>query len=136
MNVKNLFLRSLFNAFFVLLFQFQLQNISLLLNLKKALYLILIIKLFKNSSNIAFIAKSIIILNRNIINSLIRVVKIIIILTIITIKKMTIIMITMIIIINSKIKRITIEKMINLIIKNVVIKIETLLNLLTIKKKS
>ena len=37
---------------------------------------------------------------------------------------------------NLKTKRIAIEEMINLIIKNVVAKIETLSNLLTIKKKS
>ena len=111
-----------------------------LLSFKKALYLILIIRLFKSLSNIALIARNTIILNRNAINSLIRVVKTMIILTTITIEEMTAIMtiITMIImmIINSKTKRIAIEEMINLITKNVVAKIETLSNLLTIKGKS
>ena len=50
-----------------------------------------------------------------------------------TIKEITTIMT---ITINLKIKRITIEEIINLITKNVVIKIETLSNLLIIKRKS
>ena len=61
----------------------------LLLNFKRVLYLISIIKSFRNSLNIAFIIKSIIISKRNAINSLIKIIKIIsiIILITITVKK-------------------------------------------------
>ena len=112
---------------------------SLLLNFKKTLYSILIIRLFKSSLNIAFIINNIIILKRNAINFLIKIVKIIliIILIIITIKeKIIIIIIIITITINLKTKKIIIEKIIKLIIKNVIAKIETLSNLLIIKKKS
>ena len=51
------------------------------------------------------------------------------------IKEITIIIIIITITINSKIKRITIERIINLITKSVIAKIETLSNLLIIKKK-
>ena len=104
------------------------------------LYLILIIKSFKNSSNIVFIIKNIIISKKNAISSLTKVIKTILIITstTITIKIIMIIMIIMIIITmttNSKIKKTIIEKMF-LIIKNVVAKIVTLSNLLIIKKNS
>ena len=109
-----------------------------LLNFKRTLYLISIAESFKSSLNIIFIIKSIIILKRNIINFLIKVVKtiLIIILTTITIKEIMTIMIITMIIINSKTKKTAIEEITNLITKNVVIKIEILSNLLIIKGKS
>ena len=97
--------------------------------------MILIIKSFKNSLNIAFIIKNIIISKKNTINSLIKIVKIILIttLTTITIKKITIIIIKITMMINLKTKRMITEKMF-LITTNVVAKIVILLNLLIIKK--
>ena len=109
----------------------------LLLNLKKTLYLILIIKSFKNLSNITFIIKNIIISKRNAINSQIKIIKtILMILITMTTKKMMIIIIIITMIINSKTIKIIIEKMINLTTKSVITKIEILSNLLTIKEKS
>ena len=66
-----------------------------------------IIELFKSSSNIAFIIKSIIILKRNAINFLIKAVKIILIIILMTIaiKKITIITIIITITIISKTKK-------------------------------